>query len=303
MTDAPSRVSPGTSSLLPCPFCGSEISHVESLAKSFKPPLLYHEWHHPKNDCWVSRLTRIVESADEDPERQAAAALRWNTRCVAQPQPHTGTKEAVLDALDEFARTKSASGGYAVDNQVIDRFLGEAREHLAVAIVQPQPWPSLISLETVLNFARCIPDNVDDATGLAYAPFSKLPGTAASLTAGALRALLAASPPQPHDHIGKYAADYSPVTPEEIAKDDPELLELYANSRPVQAVAGECVCQNQHRRGYCTEPGCPYAMSSTPRASPIIEPVESVGMRGAVKQALDDHASMIPPADGGPARD
>lgn len=21
-----------------------------------------------------------------------------------------------------------------------------------------------------------------------------------------------------------------------------------------------CVCQNQHRRGYCTEPGCPYAV-------------------------------------------
>lgn len=28
----------------------------------------------------------------------------------------------------------------------------------------------------------------------------------------------------------------------------------------VERVAG-CICQNQHRRGYCTEPGCPYSMS------------------------------------------
>jgi hypothetical protein len=21
-----------------------------------------------------------------------------------------------------------------------------------------------------------------------------------------------------------------------------------------------CICQNQHRRGYCTEPGCPYGL-------------------------------------------
>lgn len=26
-----------------------------------------------------------------------------------------------------------------------------------------------------------------------------------------------------------------------------------------------CICQDQHRRGYCTEPGCPYALPSTER--------------------------------------
>ncbi len=25
-----------------------------------------------------------------------------------------------------------------------------------------------------------------------------------------------------------------------------------------------CICQDQHRRGYCTEPGCPYALASSP---------------------------------------
>ncbi len=34
---------------------------------------------------------------------------------------------------------------------------------------------------------------------------------------------------------------------------------------PVLKVRGECICQDQHRRGYCTEPGCPYALSSTSR--------------------------------------
>jgi len=35
------------------------------------------------------------------------------------------------------------------------------------------------------------------------------------------------------DAIGKYQADYSHLTPEEIAQDDFELVELYANSSPI----------------------------------------------------------------------
>jgi hypothetical protein len=55
---------------------------------------------------------------------------------------------------------------------------------LAQTAQQQRAW------ESILNFARAIPDNVEDSTGMAYAPFSKLPGTAASLTAGNFRALL-----------------------------------------------------------------------------------------------------------------
>jgi len=33
--------------------------------------------------------------------------------------------------------------------------------------------------------------------------------------------------------IGEYRADYSRLTPAEIAHEDPELVELYANSVPV----------------------------------------------------------------------
>ncbi len=33
--------------------------------------------------------------------------------------------------------------------------------------------------------------------------------------------------------IGKFRADYSRLTPEEIAQEDEELTELYANSRPI----------------------------------------------------------------------
>lgn len=33
------------------------------------------------------------------------------------------------------------------------------------------------------------------------------------------------------------------------------------------AEPGRCICQEQHRRGYCTEPGCPYALSSAHHSS------------------------------------
>lgn len=70
----------------PCPFCGSEIRHVESWAKSFDPPRLYHEWHHVDDDgdCQiVGRYGRIVASATDDPEMQERTILRWN-RCFEQ---------------------------------------------------------------------------------------------------------------------------------------------------------------------------------------------------------------------------
>jgi hypothetical protein len=47
-------------------------------------------------------------------------------------------------------------------------------------------------------------------------------------------------------------------------KHEVEIEPLYTTSvsstpgEPVQAASG-CICQDQHRRGYCTEPGCPYS--------------------------------------------
>lgn len=67
----------------PCPFCGSEVLHVESWARSFKPPRLYHEWHHLDQDvaCWAFRNRgTIIESADETGDSQLAALTRWNAR-------------------------------------------------------------------------------------------------------------------------------------------------------------------------------------------------------------------------------
>jgi hypothetical protein len=67
----------------PCPFCGSEIKHIESWAKSFDPPRLYHEWHHidDNKDCWiVFSRGKIVGSADETGEAQQAQLDRWNSR-------------------------------------------------------------------------------------------------------------------------------------------------------------------------------------------------------------------------------
>lgn len=66
-----------------CPFCGSEIRHVESWAKSFDPPRLYHEWHHIDDNpnCWIVHgRGKIVGTATDDGDMQEAAIRRWNDR-------------------------------------------------------------------------------------------------------------------------------------------------------------------------------------------------------------------------------
>lgn len=65
-----------------CPFCGSEILHVESWAKSFDPPRLYHEWRHidDNDDCWISRRHKMVGHATDDPGQQERAIRIWNRR-------------------------------------------------------------------------------------------------------------------------------------------------------------------------------------------------------------------------------
>jgi hypothetical protein len=67
----------------PCPFCGSEILHVESWARSFDPPRPYHEWQHVDDDvnaCWIRRNRKIVGSASDDPNEQEHAIRLWNRR-------------------------------------------------------------------------------------------------------------------------------------------------------------------------------------------------------------------------------
>lgn len=71
--------------LKPCPFCGSQIKHVESWAKSFNPPRLWHEWHHDDDnlECPVRRsIGKIVCNATDDVITQANVVRRWNARSV-----------------------------------------------------------------------------------------------------------------------------------------------------------------------------------------------------------------------------
>jgi len=63
--------------LLPCPFCGARILHVESWARSFDPPRLYHEYHHPAAVCVLSKL--LESFSDDDKPRQAWIEM-WNRR-------------------------------------------------------------------------------------------------------------------------------------------------------------------------------------------------------------------------------
>lgn len=75
----------GAYRFIPCPFCGSEIRHVESWAKSFNPPRLWHEWHHDDDNdgCWIRARAggKIVGNATDNPADQERAIRRWNTRC------------------------------------------------------------------------------------------------------------------------------------------------------------------------------------------------------------------------------
>lgn len=73
----------GAYRMVSCPFCGSEIRHVESRAKSFDPPRLYHEWQHidqnPK--CWIVwNVGTIVGTANETGPMQKDTLDRWNRR-------------------------------------------------------------------------------------------------------------------------------------------------------------------------------------------------------------------------------
>jgi hypothetical protein len=101
----------GAYRMLNCPFCDSEIMHVESWAKSFNPPRLYHEWHHPRAKCRFS--DSIIEMSDEQPANQAEAIKRWNTRA---PRPLASAQQAVKpsdeqigEAILKFARSRGPS--------------------------------------------------------------------------------------------------------------------------------------------------------------------------------------------------
>lgn len=65
----------------PCPFCQAEIRHIESVARSFDPNRTYHEWHHPRNDCFIAeRFSCSLLNADEKPESTLRALAKWNAR-------------------------------------------------------------------------------------------------------------------------------------------------------------------------------------------------------------------------------
>ena len=73
--------------VLPCPFCGNQLKHIGSWAKSFDPPRLYHEWLHPPVVCQINFHGGEVPilSATDNADMQIAVLERWNTRAVASP--------------------------------------------------------------------------------------------------------------------------------------------------------------------------------------------------------------------------
>lgn len=66
------------------------------------------------------------------------------------------------------------------------------------------------------------------------------------------------------------------------------------NLRASQPATPGCICQDQHRRGYCTEPGCSYAIRTEP-ATPTggeVEPVWTVRMNKVVDDEYPPDANF-----------
>ncbi len=89
--------------LADCPFCGSPIKHVTSLAQSFDPPRLYHEWHHVESsvDCPIRRHGQIVASASDDESEQQCVIRGWNTRMVSALPELVAALEEIRKVADE----------------------------------------------------------------------------------------------------------------------------------------------------------------------------------------------------------
>jgi hypothetical protein len=93
MTDTTS-----TEGLKACPFCGAEVTVIESLARAFSPPIPFREYHHTQGgQCFIRQL--ILWSGEADSDEEAAFIALWNTRTEAQPTQSAGT---VADALERF---------------------------------------------------------------------------------------------------------------------------------------------------------------------------------------------------------
>lgn len=72
--------------LRPCPFCGADIVHVESLARSFDPPRIYHEYWHPKSECFLGGDRRFLASFTDDLKPRLQFISTWNQRAEKESE-------------------------------------------------------------------------------------------------------------------------------------------------------------------------------------------------------------------------
>jgi hypothetical protein len=72
--------------LSPCPFCGCMLRHVETWARSFEPPRLYHGYQHENNGCILSSKGWYF---DDKPDSRMAFITKWNAR-VSTPLADNG---------------------------------------------------------------------------------------------------------------------------------------------------------------------------------------------------------------------
>lgn len=90
--------------LEPCPFCDARLEVVESWARSFSPPKLYIEYHHPRGTfCMIKGLLWSGEKGSE-----AGFLDMWNRRTPPASQSDEPPQEWIYAAKAASARLQQA---------------------------------------------------------------------------------------------------------------------------------------------------------------------------------------------------
>lgn len=191
-------------------------------------------------NAWNDALQHIEEGLLERPLGVAQARPACKSACDGQMQLAMAEIERVRAAIFEIQKA-TLEGRVCADVAWFD------------------------GTTTLHDFCDFILNGPDDGS-----PWSSTaaPAQAVPTPLSAMRALALAQ-----DALEQAQDCINGETPEDMSREDAredtirKIREALRALSPL-ASTGRCICQDQHRRGHCTEPGCPYAMTSPHRETP-----------------------------------